>query len=154
MRMPLVNFCSRLCLPRHPFSVVFSVYLFIYFPENMGNIWQWKAQLQLWKIKKQILPFQIIYVFNRHFLSAFGVLSTVLNTEKHVENNIVPAPRQFIISERKAGANKQKLYLSLPAGKDMSYLHTQILGKIQKKALIRPGYSGRTRRFIHTTDTL
>lgn len=63
--------------------------------------------------KKQVLPFQIIYLFNRHFLSSFYVPSTVLSTEKHGENYRAPALKQSIISERKEGTNWRKLCFSV-----------------------------------------
>ena len=69
-------------------------------------------QLQLWWIEKQGLPFQIIHLLRRRFLSVFYVPSPVLSTEKHADCYIASALRQFIISERKEG-NKRKLSSSI-----------------------------------------
>lgn len=61
--------------------------------------------------KKQVFHFQIIYLFQIHFLSGFYVPTTVLNTKKHVENYIdtLPLSNLSFVKGKKEKVNKALL---------------------------------------------
>lgn len=58
--------------------------------------------------KKQVFHFQIIYLFQIHFLNGFYVPSTVLSTKKHVENYIdtLPLSNLSFLKGKKEKINK------------------------------------------------
>lgn len=147
------DFCSRTYPPRHllfclQYVPLFSVsweYVIMLGVREIHEIHvSWRSIAAL-EDKKQFFHFQIIYLFQIHFLSGFYVPSTVLRTKKHVENYIdtLPLRNLSFVKGKKEKVNKSSTSVSYYKchGK-MYHICIQMLGKVQTKVLNQMGQEG------------